>query len=45
MTDSSPSFFSNVEKLLGKGTIETRCGAVKEKERKKKPWLNKTKTS
>ena len=45
MTDSSPSFFDRVEDLLGKGAIETRCAAVKEKERKKKPWLNKKKTS
>jgi len=45
MTDSSPSFFVEVEKLLDKGAIETRCAVVKEKEKKKKPWLNKKKTS
>ncbi|MBU1697522.1 MAG: DNA polymerase III subunit alpha, partial [Proteobacteria bacterium] len=45
MTDSSPSFFAKVEKLLGRGAIETRCVVVKEKEKKKKPWLNKKKTS
>jgi len=35
------SFFAEVEELLNKGAIETRCAPVKEKKRKKKPWQNK----
>jgi DNA polymerase-3 subunit alpha len=40
-TTNEPMFFEQVEKITGKGTIETRCAAIKEKVRKKKPWLNK----
>jgi len=40
MTGSEPLFFTTVEELLGKGTIETRCAPVKEKQKKNKPWLN-----
>jgi DNA polymerase III subunit alpha len=38
-TCSDPDFFKEVEALLGRGSIETRCAPVKEKTRKKKPWL------
>ncbi|MEE4364758.1 MAG: DNA polymerase III subunit alpha [Desulfotignum sp.] len=37
-TCSDAAFFQEVETLLGKGSIETRCAPVKEKVRKKKPW-------
>ncbi len=37
-TCSDPAFFQEVETLLGRGSIETRCAPVKEKLRKKKPW-------
>lgn len=39
-TCSDPCFFTEVEELLGQGAIETRCAPVKEKQNKKKPWLN-----
>ncbi|SDU60372.1 DNA polymerase III subunit alpha [Desulfobacula phenolica] len=39
-TCSDPSFFGRVSDLLGKGSIETRCAPVKEKQKKNKPWLN-----
>ncbi len=42
-TTNEPVFFEQVEKITGQGTIETRCAAIKEKVRKKKPWLNKKK--
>jgi DNA polymerase-3 subunit alpha len=38
-TSSDPSFFARVDDLLGKGASETRCAPVKEKQKKKKPWL------
>lgn len=38
-----PSFFAKVEKLLGAGTIETKCAPIKEKQKRNKPWLNKKK--
>ncbi|WP_457551140.1 DNA polymerase III subunit alpha [Desulfobacula sp.] len=41
MTGSDPSFFKKVEELLGEGAIETRSASIKEKQKKKKPWLNK----
>jgi len=43
MTGLEPVFFDKVQELLGEGAIETRCAPVKEKEKKKKPWLNKQK--
>ncbi|RLC06594.1 MAG: DNA polymerase III subunit alpha [Deltaproteobacteria bacterium] len=39
-TSLDPSFFADVEDLLGEGAVETRCAPVKEKQKKKKPWLN-----
>lgn len=36
--DADPTYFQEVETILGKGTIETRCAPVKEKEKKKKRW-------
>jgi DNA polymerase III subunit alpha len=39
MTCSSPAFFQEVEALMEKGCIETRCAPVQAKVRKKKPWL------
>jgi DNA polymerase III subunit alpha len=39
MTCSAPGFFTEVEALLGKGCIQSRCAPVKEKIKKKKPWL------
>jgi DNA polymerase III subunit alpha len=41
-TCSDPDFFQEVEALLGKGSIETRCAPVKEKAIKKKPWQRHT---
>jgi DNA polymerase-3 subunit alpha len=38
MTCSDPAFFQEVEDLMEKGCIETRCAPVKEKLRKKQPW-------
>ena len=35
-----PSFFAQVEDLLGEGAIDTRCAPVKERQKKNKPWLN-----
>ncbi|MCP3874408.1 MAG: DNA polymerase III subunit alpha, partial [Desulfobacteraceae bacterium] len=43
MTCSDASFFKQVEEIIGKGTIETRCAPVKEKQKKNKPWLRKKK--
>jgi DNA polymerase-3 subunit alpha len=43
MTGVDPSFFERVTDLLGQGAIETRCAAIKEKQKKNKPWLNKKK--
>ncbi|MDD9304424.1 MAG: DNA polymerase III subunit alpha [Desulfobacter sp.] len=40
-TDAHPSFFKEVEELLGPGTIETWCALIKEKVKKKKRWQNK----
>ncbi len=40
-TMSEPRFFKEIEDLIGKGSIETRCAPVKEKQRKKKPWMRK----
>ncbi len=40
MTCSNPGFFEEVEKLMEKGCIETRCAPVKAKVRKKKAWGN-----
>jgi len=40
-TDAHPSFFKEVENLLGEGRIETRCAPVKDKEKKKKRWQKK----
>jgi len=40
-TGCDPLFFEKVATLLGEGAIETRCAAVKEKQRRKKPWLDK----
>ncbi len=46
-TSSNPQFFSQVEKITGQGTVETRCAPIKAKQKKNKPWLknNKNKTS
>lgn len=38
-TSADPVFFSQVEKITGKGTIETRCAPIKA--RKKKKWPKK----
>ncbi len=38
-TASDPMFFKEIESLIGEGTIETRCAPVKEKQKKKKPWM------
>jgi len=35
---SNQSFAKAVEKLLGKGALETKCRPVRQKVRKKKPW-------
>jgi DNA polymerase-3 subunit alpha len=40
MTCSDPGFFEEVETLMEKGCIETRCAPVKAKVRKKKSWGN-----
>jgi DNA polymerase-3 subunit alpha len=40
MTCSDPAFFREVEDLMEKGCIETRCAPVKAKVRKKKSWGN-----
>ena len=37
-TCSDPAFFREIETLLGRGSIETRCAPVQEKIKKKKPW-------
>ena len=41
MTNCNPSFFQEIEKIMGQGSVEIRCAPVKEKQRKNKPWLNK----
>lgn len=41
MTQACPSFFKEIETVLGQGTIETRCAPVREKIKKKKTWLKK----
>ncbi|WP_022668666.1 DNA polymerase III subunit alpha [Desulfospira joergensenii] len=41
MTRSEPSFFREVEELLGEGSIESLCAPVQEKIKKKKPWMRK----
>jgi DNA polymerase-3 subunit alpha len=38
---SDPSFFKEVENLLGEGTIETQCAPIKAKVKKKRPWETK----
>jgi DNA polymerase-3 subunit alpha len=38
MTCSDPAFFKEVEDLMEKGCIETRCAPVKAKVKKKKSW-------
>ncbi len=40
-TASDPMFFKEIETLIGEGTIETRCAPVKDKQKKKKPWMKK----
>jgi DNA polymerase-3 subunit alpha len=40
MTCSDPAFFEEVEALMEKGCIETRCAPVKPKVRNKKSWGN-----
>lgn len=40
-TSSEPVFFQQVEKITGKGSIETRCAPIKERQKRKKPWLKK----
>ena len=41
MTANDPVFFEQVEKITGKGSIETRCAVVREKVKKKQPWKRK----
>jgi len=41
MTVPDSVFFTEVEKIMGGGTIETRCAPIKEKQRKNRPWLKK----
>ncbi|HSL62209.1 MAG TPA: DNA polymerase III subunit alpha [Desulfotignum sp.] len=38
MTCSDPAFFQEVEALMGKGCIETRCAPVKPKVKNRKKW-------
>ncbi len=40
-TCSDPLFFNRIEKILGRGCIETRCAPIKPKQKKNKPWLKK----
>ena len=44
-TSPDPLFFTAVEQLLGKGTIQTKCAPIKEKQKKNKPWLKKKNNS
>jgi len=39
MTTPETLFFKEIEAITGEGSIETRCAPVKEKQRKKKPWM------
>ncbi|MCF6248661.1 MAG: DNA polymerase III subunit alpha, partial [Desulfobacula sp.] len=39
LTASDPMFFKEIETLIGEDTIETRCAPVKDKQKKKKPWM------
>ncbi len=45
MTSSESSFFNEIESVIGKGCIETRCAPVREKQKKKRPWLKKRKNA
>ena len=40
-TASDPLFFTEIEKAVGPGTIETRCAPIAEKQKKKKAWARK----
>ena len=40
-TCSDPGFYAQVEKIMGKGSIETRCAPINSKQKRKKTWMNK----